>query len=454
MKMRFWQKTYIFTLVLFLICINLGILSLTVYTHTKNVDAAESAALAEQYYIVSSFERDYEEMKEANTAMSNASLLMNSYGSYYAKKDIYLSFFRNGRVWYNNASEDIHIESDKLCHKYLSGKRHILISATMADGEFIITYAKDISYLDVEYRSLMITYALTAVAVSVILALGLYFILKKLSSPLERLKETTEAIESGDYTVRAEELGNDEFTALAKSFNSMLEKLNEQMTALELDAEKKQLLVDNMAHELRTPLTSIHGYAEYLEKAATTEEKRMVAIKYILSASERLQKISEILLDSAYARGGELDMAEVHIDKLLYKLCDELAYKAEKSGVKLICDAVPLTVIGNGVLLSMLFFNLGENAIKACAEGGTVRLSVEGSCVIIEDNGKGMTEEQLMHITEPFYRTDKARSRKDGGAGLGLSLCRQIAETHGAVLRFESEPKKGTEAIVEFKESL
>ncbi len=453
MKMRFWQKTYILTLVLFLLCINIGILSLTVYTHNRNVDAEESASSAEQYYIVSSFERDYEDLHGESSYMANASLLMNSYGSYYAKKGVYLAFFQNGRTWYDNFPEELIVAEDTVMHRKLDGKRHIIISSSVCGGEFVMRFGKDISYLDKEYRALMFIYILTALGVSLLLAVGLYFILKKLSSPLEKLRKTTETIESGDYTVTAEEIGSDEFTLLAKSFNSMLAKINEQMSALELDAEKKQMLVDNMAHELRTPLTSIHGYAEYLEKAATTQEKRLVAVKYIISESERLQKISELLLDSAYVRGGEIEMSELDLSKTLFEVVGSLSLKAEGADVKLIHDGCDIRVYGNETMLSMLFYNLVENAIKASPSGAQVKIFSQGTAVVVEDNGKGMTEEQLKHITEPFYRTDKARSRKDGGAGLGLALCKQIVQTHGASLRFESAIGKGTKAIVNFTDS-
>ena len=90
--------------------------------------------------------------------------------------------------------------------------------------------------------------------------------------------------------------GSDEFTLLARSFNAMLDKINEQFETLERDAKRKQMLVDNMAHELRTPLTSIHGYAEFLEKAATTEEKRIIAAKYIMSESEDCKKFPKFCL--------------------------------------------------------------------------------------------------------------------------------------------------------------
>ena len=98
----------------------------------------------------------------------------------------------------------------------------------------------------------------------------------------------------------------------------------------------------------------------------------------------------------------------------------------------------------------MLFDNLAENAIKACAAGGKVTLRQSDGIVSVEDNGKGMTAEQLLHVTEPFFRTDKSRSRAEGGAGLGLALCKNIAEAHGAEMRFESEIGKGTKIFLNF----
>ena len=118
--------------------------------------------------------------------------------------------------------------------------------------------------------------------------------------------------------------------------------------------------------------------------------------------------------------------------------------------IEIVCDLSAVIVKGNETLLSILFYNLTENAIKACSVGGIVKISCTDSQVIVEDNGKGMTAEQLSHVMEPFYRTDKSRSRAEGGAGLGLALCKQIVQTHGAQIHFVSEINKGTKVFVTF----
>ncbi|MBR3838572.1 MAG: HAMP domain-containing histidine kinase [Clostridia bacterium] len=449
MKMRFWQKTYIFTLILFLACLNVGILSLTVYTYRRNVETTETAVSAEQYYVAMSFERDYNDMTDSNV-YPNPSLLMQSFGTYYGDKHILLAFEENNRIVYSNFKYEYDIGDNMLRHTDFDGKRYILISSQICDGKYKIIFGKNVESLDTEFRSLLFVYIMTAIIVSLVLGTCLFFILRKLSGPLEKLRKATEVIEKGDFTVTVEEKGKDEFTLLARSFNAMLSKINEQMAFLEQEADRKQMLVDNMAHELRTPLTSIHGYAEYIEKAKITEEDKVMAAKYIMSEAKRLQKISEILLDDAFIRENDIEMKPTRLDEIMTDVADKLQLRADNAQVIINRDFSPVTISGNETLLSMLFYNLTENAIKACAPGGKVMISCGKDGAVIEDNGKGMAQEQLLHITEPFYRTDKSRSRAEGGAGLGLALCKRIANTHGATMRFESESGKGTKIFVFF----
>lgn len=449
MKIKFWQKTYLFTLILFLLCLNVGILSLTVYTYRKNIEAAEITASAEQNYIALSFERDHDSLMSDNPN-ATVTLLMQSFGVHYGNQGLFLTFEENGRILYTNFPHNYQPPENTITHTEFDGQRYVLISTDICNGAYTLVYGKNVEALHQEFRGLMATYVTTALGISAVLAVCLYFILRRLSKPLDRLKATTERIENGDFSATAQELGNDEFTMLARSFNSMLATINHQMKTLETDARQKQMLVDNMAHELRTPLTSIHGYAEFLEKAAATEEQRIIAAKYILSESERLQKISEILLDSAYIRENPPQMSSVDVSEVILDVAEKLEAKATAGGVTLAYQGRSLSVRGNETLLSMLLYNLTDNAIKACGDGGTVQLQWDEGSILIQDNGKGMTPEQLQHITEPFYRTDKSRSRAEGGAGLGLALCQQIIQIHGWQMQFESQVGAGTKITLRF----
>lgn len=111
-------------------------------------------------------------------------------------------------------------------------------------------------------------------------------------------------------------------------------------------------------------------------------------------------------------------------------------------------------IVGDAPLLKSLLVNLIDNAVSACGNDGRiiVRATLENGnkTISVQDNGKGISPEMLSQITEPFFRGDRARNRKDGGAGLGLSICKQIASSHQADLTFVSEPGKGTIAKVIF----
>ena len=285
MKIRFWHKTYLWTLALFLLCLNVGIFSLVIYTHQKNVETASVSAVSQYQYIVGSFEADYDVLVQNGGA--SPSLLVQTYGAHYRDKGVLLAFIMDGKTVYSDFSAIPSVKNETQTHMEFDGKRHVVISSDICDGAYTFVFAKNVSALDDEFRTLMLTYALTGMGVSFFLASCLFVVLKRLSVPLGNLRDTTEKIRKGDFSVTADESGNDEVALLAKSFNSMLGTINGQMVALETDAAQKQMLVDNMAHELRTPLTGILGYAEFLEKANPSEQDRILASKYILAEAKR-----------------------------------------------------------------------------------------------------------------------------------------------------------------------
>ena len=172
--MRFWHKTYILTLILFLLCLNTGIMTLAVYTYQKNVETIEASATAEQHYITRSFENDYQSMLSAG-GMANPSLLMQSYGNHYESKGIYLSFEKDEKTVFSNIKFEYSVGKNALMQKKTDGVRYIFISSTICNGEYDLVYVKNVSELDSEFKTLMAAYALTALTVSVFLALCLFF---------------------------------------------------------------------------------------------------------------------------------------------------------------------------------------------------------------------------------------------------------------------------------------
>jgi signal transduction histidine kinase len=279
---------------------------------------------------------------------------------------------------------------------------------------------------------------------------------------LEKLRCATEGLANGDFSARADESGDDEFSALAKDFNHMADQLDAHMQELQQTADEKQRMLDDLAHEMRTPLTSIHGYAEYICAANITEEEMIDSAQYIMSESIRLKNISETLLDTAFVRENKIMPVALLARDMLMRTKEHFAERAEAQSIELrVCGGVDFDIVGDEVLIELLLSNLTENALKACGKISERKRVVELAAIrqgeekilFVRDNGIGMTEDQLAHITEPFYRTDTSRSRRGGGTGLGLALCDRIAKAHDGTLTFLSEPGQGCEAVMRLKKA-
>ena len=449
--MRFKDKTYIITLVLFLIFLNAGIFSLAYYTNQKSVTAAYELCHSEKGVIVEAFEDDIRHI-----GSSARKHIMYSFGVHYAAKHIGLCFVdESGETLYTSFPEGLYCPpAGQSSTQYYDGRRIYLISETVANGQYTFTYAKDLTHLDEDFKSISVVFVLTSLGASALLAIVLFFVLHKLSSPLMRLREATEAISNGDFSIRADDSGKDEFSLLAADFNRMAEHISAQMRELEDNAKTKQQMLDNLAHEMRTPLTSIRGYAEYLLNANIDENEKIEATEFIITESERLKSIGEKLLDDAFIRENGIKCENSNLGFIVADTAKKLTFFANNSGVQIAVNAQNTECFCDGLLVGMLLTNLANNAIKACKGNGKIVLScgIENGnpFVSVSDNGVGMTEEQIMHVTEPFYRTDKSRARNDGGTGLGLALCERIVKAHGAHLSFESELGKGTVAKVTF----
>ena len=449
-RKRFFERSYFITLVLFLVLFNLGIFALAMYTQNNSIKAEKQICISEQFAIIEAFERDYDDSDG-----SDGYLLQISYGAYYEDKGIFLRFAEGEKTTYSNHPQDFPVPaSGDLLIQKTEGKKYILISDVLCDGAYTLTYAKDISYLDMQLKNLAAAFAAVSVLASVVLAVCLYFVQRRLYKPLEKLQDATNAVSRGDFSVSADESGNDEFASLARDFNSMTGKINEQMNQLVAVAEEKQRMLDNLGHEMRTPLTSIYGYAEYAFRNEMDEEKRLQTMLYIMDETKRLKRVGDILLEGAYLRENKIEKNKLSAGKLLTSVQSSFVFRAAEKRVKITYAGGDFEILGDKPLLGILISNLTENALRACKEGGKIELGaiVRDGCktLFVRDDGIGMTAEQLAHITEPFYRTDKARSRAEGGTGLGLTLCKNIADSHGASLLFESAPDKGTTAYVVF----
>lgn len=480
--MKFWQKTFLFTLALFLFFFGSGICVLAVYFGNHLTESCMDAGRSEQGYIARAFDADYEYTEFTGGDVTE---LMLSYSSHYSQDGITLVIEAGshsnadtagalGRIAAETALPD---QEGSVCFlRRVNGVRYVFVKGALQDGT--LTYIRDISYLDRQWKTVVWIFVGVGVGVAAVLAVALFWLTQRLTRPLKNLTENLAHVAEGDYSVRAvvNHRSRDEFSELAEGFNAMTERICGQISDLELATEQKQRLLDNLSHEMRTPLTSIHGYAEYLLHATVSEEERIDALQWILSESERLSKLSRTLLTISSVRNAELTRECVRLSDLFEPMAGRFGKVAEKEGVTLTIIPSSLAVSGDEELLTILLSNLIDNAIKACRDENpkgteaekekekakakakektkektvtvSAQLHEENVILCVQDSGRGIAQEGLLHVTEPFYRTDKARSRADGGAGLGLSLCREIVAAHGGTLCFESRPGCGTTVTV------
>ena len=211
----------------------------------------------------------------------------------------------------------------------------------------------------------------------------------------------------------------------------------------------------NVSHELKTPLTSIIGYAELLRSQVLTPAEQMDAANYIFSEGKRLEALGLKLLDMLSLDQSKLQLVPAHPANLVAGLLEHLKRLYAQKGIALQYRTEEGACFLEPDLFKTLLVNLMDNARKALDSGGNIyvwqEMLPDGCRVRVLDNGRGIPPEALAHLTEAFYRVDKSRSRAQGGAGLGLSLCNEIVQLHGGTMQFESRVGNGTVVTVELK---
>jgi len=300
--------------------------------------------------------------------------------------------------------------------------------------------------VDVIHRLFVVAMARSLVLVSVVAAVvGLLLsvvLFRKLVRPVQSMMVMAERIAAGDYHARASASTSDEIGRLADSLNRMAAKL------AELERLRKDL-VANVAHELRTPLTNLQGYLEAIhdgiapasaETIATLHEETMRLVRLV----DALHELS--LFDARLPR---LTLAPVDISALIYRL---VTLRGPDFASKRITVHTDVHVNGplqaDPDLLTQALHNLLDNAAKYTPSGGEVSVQAvaERSSVriAVANTGEGIAPEDLAYIFERFYRGEKSRSREWGGAGIGLSIVKEVAKVHGGQVGAESKPGQTT----------
>lgn len=276
----------------------------------------------------------------------------------------------------------------------------------------------------------------------VLLALGLtYIVTGRILRPLNALNGSVRQIGGENLHERIPlPKSRDEVEELTRSFNGMLERLEEAFLV-------QKNFAANAAHELKTPLAVMKTSLQVLEldEEPSPGDYREFAGD-VKQSLERLSGTVESLVDLTNASAGP--SAPVDLRELLDQAAAALEPGAAAQGVSVTLAGGPCSISGNRTLLFRVLFNLLENAVKYNREGGSVSASVkeEGQSVLVEvrDTGIGIPKEAQRHIFEPFYRADASRSQKIPGSGLGLSIVKTVLDRCGGLIQVESREGGGT----------
>ncbi|ERJ90298.1 heavy metal sensor kinase [Selenomonas sp. oral taxon 892 str. F0426] len=285
------------------------------------------------------------------------------------------------------------------------------------------------------------------VAVCFVLALiAGHFISRRILTPIRQITWTARSIEVERLGRRLEvPRARDELSELARTFNRMLDRLQEGFT-------QQQRFVSDASHELRTPLTVILGYSDMLSRWGR-EDKNILdeGITAIRSEAENMQQLIEKLLFLARAdqKRQAVNKEEVDLAELLYDTMEKMETVTTSHEVTLGRND-PAIVDADPVLLRQLLRIFLENSLKYTPPGGHIHaysiLSADGSSVTVTlaDDGIGIAPEHQDRIFDRFYRVDSSRTKETGGSGLGLSIARWIAERHDITIKLHSAVDEGT----------
>lgn len=302
------------------------------------------------------------------------------------------------------------------------------------------------SILD-HFQNLFLVGAIPLIILGIICGIFLSF---RTLKPLRHIITTVEAIDIGkmDSRVPLTETG-DELDELARLFNGMLDRISNLLTGM-----KESL--DNVAHDLRTPLTRLRHNCETALNELPIDDPSRKAHESTLEESERILNMLTTLMDISEAETGTmtLNKEQINLHDLVFPIYDLYLVVAEEKNIQINMDiSSDITIFADPNKISQVIANLLDNAVKFTPDNGTINIDAARKngqiIIVIQDNGIGISEQDILKIWDRLFRGDQSRSQK--GLGLGLSLVKAIVTAHDGNIAVSSKPGKGTIFSITFQ---
>lgn len=321
----------------------------------------------------------------------------------------------------------------------------------------VVSIATFISTIKQNMRQIKMNLVVALIIASLATLIVSYFLARSITQRIERLRMATHQVARGNYNVQVEVAGKDEVADLAQSFNTMTQSLNASQEEIRRQEERRRQFMADAAHEMRTPLTTISGILEGMQYDVIPEEDKKHSIKLMQNETRRLIRLVNDNLDYEKIRTNQISMERKVFDAaaVLANLKEQLAKKAAAQDDQLKLDVTAnLRVYADYDRFVQVMFNIIQNAIQF-TEHGIIDIRgkrvEKGSQFQVQDNGIGMTKEQLSNIWERYYKADRSRmNTKYGESGLGLAIVHQLVHLHGGKITVDSKYGQGTTFTIFF----
>lgn len=402
---------------------------------------AKARDLAKEASVPGVFESQEFKRKKENLAYESFSYVTSiSKGSY---NDLSRS---SGRIKYNSYGIGLAFDGQEYIEKvkikdedFLYVAEPVTVNTSIVGVIFISNSLGDLySTLGEIKRQLIIISIVTLLA----FILASYAISGKITRPMEKVIGAIEAMAEGKLEQRVETSGNDELSRLCYAFNNMNEKIND------MDKERRQFVAD-ASHELKSPLASIKVLVQSLEAGGV--ENKEIAYDFLNDIDNEVDRLTNIvgrLLELTRLEAGYgMKVDRFDIGKMVNEVITKIMPIANARNIVVNCSTKGEFIDGNKDNIFRAIYNIVENAVKYSDDGGTVDVWMENGSevkIFVKDRGPGIPEEDLYKIFDRFYRVDKARNRKTGGSGLGLSIVKEIIKRHNGRIEVQSKVGEGS----------
>ncbi len=467
--MKFRYKVLIINMIVISICLGtIGYLMIV-----KNFNLALNQQIENSVQENNLFQAsiEYELLNIMNNNSYSQNVLMDKLMD--AGKNVYTNISANDShlyVAYDN--NIIYSSSESLCDQQLwsmveVGKKTYTI--TEKDGSYYISVSsctllldkrlniinqRDITSIYTMMKQQSDYYKLLLIIVLLVCSVFMYVLSTLLTKPLEKLQQTSQSFGEGNYQARIAINSSDEIGQLANTYNTMADSVEEHMEELKNMVTRQEQFVADFTHELKTPMTSIIGYADTLRSRELNHQQQVMAASYIFSEGQRLEAMSMKLFEFIYTKQHSITPKKLNVRKLMEEVRTSVFPSLTQKNITLTVNSSNCYINGDLDLLKSAFINLIDNARKASGEASEILFTCDSSkdfiTITVKDFGVGIPKEHLDKICDAFYMVDKSRSRKEGGAGLGLSLAALIFDAHHATMKVDSQINQGTEFAISF----